>query len=264
MSDRLPVFAEVLRRDRRSVVLWGAGLAAISAMYLSFYPSMGGDTMTDLIAELPDPMVAALGYDQIGTAAGWLSGTVYGLIGPMLLLVFAITAGARLIAGVEQDGTLELEITSPFSRTRILCERLLALVASLLGLVLVVTATSYVLITVLDMNVGLANLLAGSGGLFMLVSGLGIAAFALGAATGSQAVARGGGGALAVLSFAVDAVAAATTTEWMSALTPFAWYLGGDPLINGFDWAGLSKLAALTLVAAGAALVGFRRRDLRV
>ena len=39
-------------------------------------------------------------------------------------------------------------------------------------------------------------------------------------------------------------------------------YAGGDPLRNGFDWAGTLLLAAATAVLAGAAIPLFDRRDL--
>jgi ABC-2 type transport system permease protein len=110
----LPVLRGVLDNQRRTLVLWGIAVAAICAMYAAFYPAMGGgEEMEALLAAMPQALVEAMGYDQIGTAPGYLTSTVYGLLAPILLLVFAIGTGARLIAGQEEDGTLELELASP-------------------------------------------------------------------------------------------------------------------------------------------------------
>lgn len=264
MTDVAPVFVNVIGQLRRPLLLWAVALSAVSVMYLSFYPSMGGGAMDDLVADLPEDLVTALGYDVIGTAGGWVTGTVYGLLGPILLLVFAIGTGARLLAGEEEAGTLELEITAPISRRRILTERLLALVFGTCFLVAVVTAVCWLLILALDMDVPFDRLLAGSAGLVLLTLGFGTIAFSVGAATGKRAVAMGAAAALAVLAFVFDALGPAVDQQWMSEVSPFYWYLGQDPLLDGFDWFGLAKLAVIFVVASAVAVVTFPGRDLRV
>lgn len=264
MLDNVPILADVLARQRRSLLAWGAALAAISTMYLSFYPSMGGDAMDDLVADLPEEMVTALGYDQIGTAGGWVTSTVYGLLGPALLLIFAIGAGARLLAGEEESGTLELELTAPVSRLRILAERLSALITFVVILVAVVTVVSWILITALDMDVPRDRLAAGSAGLLLLVAAFGSISFAVGAATGRRALALGTAATLAVAAFMFDALGPVVEIQWMSEVSPFHWYLGQDPLINGFDWSGLAKLAIVTVLAWLVAVATYPRRDLQV
>jgi ABC-2 type transport system permease protein len=263
--EAMPVAREVLRRSRRSLLLWGLALGAVSAMYIGFYPSMGGSqAMEDVIATLPEGLVTALGYDRIGTAGGWLTSTVYGLLAPILLLVFGIGSGARTIAGEEEDGTLELELTSPVGRRRIVSERLAALWVSIAFLVAVVAAVSYGLVLVLGMDVGVGEVLAGSTGLLLLVLGFATVALAVGAATGRRAVALGVASGLAVVAFILDALGPAVGAEWMTTVSPFSWYLGEDPLTNGFDWAGLALLGVVPVVAAVAALAAFDRRDVMV
>jgi ABC-2 type transport system permease protein len=264
MSEHLPILTAVLADRWRPLLAWALGLGAISAMYLGFYPSMGGGAMDDLVADLPEDMVTALGYETIGTAGGWVTSTVYGLVGPALLLVFAIGAGARLLAGEEEAGTIELELAAPVSRSRVLAERLAALVAQVTMLVGVLAVVSWSLITALDMDVGLDRLLAGTVGLWLLVVAFGSLAFAVGAATGRRPLALGVGAALAVAAFMFDALGPVVELGWMSAVSPFHWYLGRDPLLDGFDPVGLAKLAAVAVAAGAFALVAYPRRDLRV
>ena len=264
MPDQLPIYAAVLGRQRRSLLVWGLALAAITAMYLSFYPSMGGDAMDDLVADLPEEMVTALGYDKIGTAGGWVTSTVYGLLGPALLLIFAIGTGARLLAGEEEAGTIELELTAPVSRLRVLGERLAALITFVVVLVAVVTVVSWILILALDMDVAQDRLLAGSAGLLLLVVAFGSMSFAVGAATGRRGLALGTAATLAVAAFMFDALGPVVEIRWMSEVSPFYWYLGRDPLIDGFDWLGLAKLAVATVVSCVAAVGAYPRRDLQV
>ncbi len=264
MRDAVPVFTEVVRQHRRSFLVWSLALAGVSAMYLSFYPSLGGDALDDLVADLPEELVSVLGYDRIGTAGGWVTSTVYGLLGPTLLLVFAITVGARLIAGEEEAGTIELEASTPLSRARLLSERAAALTVLVVGLVSVVTVVCWVFITALNMDVAFNHLLAGSAGLLLFGLGFGLTAFGVGAATGNKSIAVGVATGLAVLAFILDALGPVVDVQLMSEISPFYWYLGQDPLIEGFDWFGLAKLATIPPLAVAGGLTMFRSRDLQL
>lgn len=261
-ADTLPVLSGVVGRQRRSLALWSLAVAAVSAMYVSFYPSIGGAEMESLIEDLPEGLVTALGYDRIGTPGGYLTSTVYGLLGPVLLLVFAIATGARLIAGDEEDGTLEL--TAPVSRRELYAQRLLALVVDVLLLVAVLTLVTWTIVAALDIEVSFMNILAGSTGLLLLVLGLGTLAFSVGAVTGRRTVAVGVAAGAAVLAFILNAIGPTIDAGWMTAVSPFSWFLGNEPLTNGFDLSGLALLAAVPIVAAVVGVLAFARRDLMV
>ncbi|QUR68039.1 ABC transporter permease subunit [Mycobacterium spongiae] len=263
-TETTPVLTGVLREQRRQVVLWCVALAVLSAMYISFYPSMSGSGVDALIENMPEQLTTALGYDRLGTAAGWLTSTVYGLVGPVLLLVFAIAAGSRLIAGAEESGVLELEATSAVTRREIFVQRLLALWLTTLLLVVVIMLVSYGLVLALAMNVSLGNIVAASIGLFLLVTGMGTVALAVGAVTGRRAVALGVAAALAVLAYVFDALGPVVGAGWMTAISPFSWYLDSEPLANGFDLPGLVLLALIPIVSTAIGLRRFERRDLMV
>lgn len=263
-ADTTPVLTGVLRDQRRSLLLWSAALTAVAGLYISVYPAIGGDEMAAMVETIPDGMATAFGYDDIGTAGGYLSSTVYGLLGPVLLLVFAIATGTRLIAGQEEDGTLELEFAAPVSRGRLVAERLAALWLNVLVLVAVLTAVTLLLVAAFGLDVAVPNVLAGSTGLLLLVLGFGTIGFAVGAATGRRAIGLGVAAGLAVLAFMFDAIGPTIGAGWMTAVSPFSWFLEDRPLLTGFDAQGLALLAVVPAVAAVGALVGFTRRDLMV
>lgn len=262
-ADALPVTAGVLHDQRRSLAVWSLAIAAVSTMYIAFWPSMESGDIQSLVDSLPEGMVTAMGYDRIGTAAGYLTSTVYGLLGPALLLVFAIGTGARLLAGNEEDGTLELEFVAPVSRRQVYLQRLAALALDLVVLVLVLCVVTLALVAALGMDVTTEGVLAGSTGLLLLVLALGAVAFAVGAATGRRAHGLAVAAAVAVGGFVLDAIGPTVGWAWMTAVSPFSWLLLPDPLATGFDL-GFVRLALLAVVAAGLGLVAFERRDLMV
>lgn len=260
-----PIARAVLHGQRRGLAGWSIAMAAVSVMYTSFYPSMGaGDEIQALLDSMPEGLVQALGYDQIGSAAGYLQSAVYGLLVPVLLLVFAIGTGARLIAGQEEDGTLELELTAPVARRRLFTERLAAVWLDVVLLVTVLTAATWLVMIPLGMDVAVTGLLAAALGLALLGLGFATVAMALGAATGRRSIALGVTAAVAATAFMLNAIGPAADIAWMSAVSPFGWYLGGDPLIEGFDVGGLVRLAIVPVVAAGAGWWAIDRRDLMV
>jgi ABC-2 type transport system permease protein len=262
--ETMPVAAGVIRNSRRSLTLWGVALAAIAAMYVSVYPAIGGADLQSLIEGLPEGMVEAMGYDQIGTPAGYISSTVYGLLAPILLSVFAIGAGARLIGGEEELGALELEFAAPVARSQIYVERMLALWANITILVVVVTVATGTLAFALDLELSITNLVAASVGLWLLILGFGTVALAAGAITGRKTIGLAAGAGLAVVSFMLDAIGPTIDVEWMTTVSPFSWYLGDQPLQNGFDVQGLVLLVLVPVIAGVVGLRLFDRRDLMV
>lgn len=264
-ADTMPVLSGVLHDQRRSLLLWGVAAAAVTAVYVGFYPSMGDAAdLQPFIENMPEGLVQALGYDQIASPAGYLRSTVYGLLGPVLLLVFAIGSGARLLAGQEEDGTLELELTAPVARRRVLAGRLLALWLDVVLLAAVVTVTTLALVAALQMEVGAVEILAAGTHLLLLVIGFGTVALAVGAVTGRRVHALAVAAALAVVAFVFDAIGPLVGADWMTAVSPFSWYLDPNPLAEGFHAGHIAMLAAVPIAAAAVAFPAFDRRDLMV
>jgi ABC-2 type transport system permease protein len=264
-GTRLPVARWVLRDQRRSLTLWAVSLAAITAMYLAFYPSMATDEMVAVMDGLPEALMSGMGWDRIATGAGYLESTIYGLLAPALLLVFGIAAGARLLAGHEEDGSLELEGTAPVSRRQVLLERFGALAFALFALCTALAVATLLLVPPFDMEVTPGNILAATLGLWLFVLAMATVAFAVGAATGRRTLALGAGAGLAVFAYVSDTIAEMMAGgDWLSTISPFGWYLGGDPLTQGVDPAGYALLAVLVLVALVAGLLRYERRDLGV
>jgi ABC-2 type transport system permease protein len=258
-------FAPSLRRvwldHRRGLLVWSVALAAITVFYLAFWPMMGEEMMAALEG-MPEGLMAAMGYDRIGSAAGYLEAVVYGLLGPVLLLVYGIGLGGRLIAGQEEDGTLELELAAPVSRIRVYAERLAA--AWLLLVTLVAAATLAVLVSgpLFDLGVPAGHVFAASGGLLLLVGGFTTLSFALGAARGRRGVAVGTAAAIAAVAYVFRGIANAAGIDVLGAVSPMAWMLDPEPLVRGADVVSLVKLAAISVVAAPLGAWAFARRDL--
>ena len=106
------VFTKTLWDQRRGLVAWVIGVALATTLYASFYPTMRNP-------EMEAAMMDAFGFEDLVSPAGYLAGTVFGIIGPVLMIIFATSAGARAVAGEEESGRLDLLLAYPVSRTRV-------------------------------------------------------------------------------------------------------------------------------------------------
>jgi ABC-2 type transport system permease protein len=254
----------VLVDQRGSLAVWAVAIAAVSAMYTAFYPTIGAGAMEDMLDTMPAELTSAMGFDAIATASGYVTSTVYSLVGIVLLLVYGIAQGAKLIAGQEEAGVLELELTAPVTRAGTYAERLAALWLGLLALVAALSLTLMVLSAAIELDISNTNILS-TGALMWLTGGLfSTLALATGATTGRKAIGLGVGAAAAVVLYVSNALGPLADLSWMTAISPFDWYLGADPLAGGMDWAGAALLLGSSAMIAAGGLIGFRRRNLMV
>lgn len=259
---RTPVFLRVLRTRRKALAIWAAALGGVCSIYTSLYPMMEKMDVEAMLAAMPPAMVEALGYDDMGSAAGYIGSATWGLVALALLLVFAIGNGARLLAGHEEDGGLELELTAPVSRRAIYAQRLAALWVQSTALVLVVFAVTLFFNTVQGLEIPLGDLGAATLQLALVVGFFGSTAFGAGAATGRRGVALAVGAGLAVASWMANAIGPTVDLDWLSRVSPIGWYMDDNPLTRGFHPLDAGLLAVSSVIVIAIGWVRFVRRDL--
>lgn len=252
-----------LRDLRRSIVGWSVAVAGVATLYTVFYPTIGASKFEVMLDAMPQ-FAEVMGLDAIVSAGGYIGTTVYQLLGCILTLVCALALGARLVAGQEEAGVLELDFAAPVSRARVYGERLAVLWLTVLVLVASISATVLLLDALLGLDLDRGNVGAVGLGLLAFVGALGTVAFAVGAATGRRAWAIGISATIAVVAYVLSYLAPLVDQPWMDTVSPFSWYAGEDPLLTGVDWPGLGLLAGLAVVAGLAGLVPYGRRDLHV
>lgn len=263
----LKIMGHTLRVDRRGLLAWTTGLVLTILLYLVFYPSIAdnAEAFRKAIETLPATLRAFAGGQSDPVApAGYLQGKYFGMLAVILLFSFAIGRGARAIAGEEEEGTLELVLAAPVSRSRVLVERALALLVELVVISLASWLTLVVLGPVFRVNVPVSQITAAVVSLALGSYVFGSLALAAGAASGRRAVAIGVGAAAASAAYLFTTLAPLTPVLTdRRALSPAWQSFGTRPVETGFHVADLAILAAeaIVLLLAGALL--FARRDVR-
>ncbi|MGB7449439.1 MAG: ABC transporter permease subunit [Ornithinimicrobium sp.] len=249
-------------RDRVVGVLIGA---VSIGLLLWFTLAVYADLDLSFYYELPPALLDSVGISaEAGGIAGIAYGSMYNLMGAMTLGGLAIAIGAGLLAGEEQSGTLSLLLGNPRSRTRVVSAKITALVI-LVGLgaslmyaagriapLLTGTDISGLHVAALMVHLGFASLFWG------------MLALALGAWTGQPTTSAGAAAAFMVASWLATSILPMLDAgrAW-ARLFPWYYFSSSAPEVNGVYPAHLAVLGTLVLAAAGLAVVGVNRRDLR-
>jgi ABC-2 type transport system permease protein len=185
---------------------------------------------------------------------------------PLLFVVYAIGLGARATGGTEEDGTLELLLAHPVTRTRVTLERYLANTALLLALAVVFAVgltVSALPVGALD-GVSPAGLTGATTGAFALALLHGSIAYTVGTATGRRTPAIAAATSVSVAGYLVEGLLAVShSVRPLRYASPWHWYLGRNMLTSGIapDAIAFPLVVSLALLAAATRL--FARRDLR-
>ncbi len=223
------------------------------------------DDFIEIFGTFPDALLAMIGGVDMGTPAGFLTGEVFSLVGPIAIIVLCASIGSRALAGEEQERTMDLLLSNPVSRSHVVVEKVQAMVgyAVLFGLVTFLATWIGVWLGGLD-DVGVSGIASVS--LLLTLFGLvyGGVALLMGAATGKRGLATMTTTGIALVTwFMFSFFPLSETFEPLANLSPFHWYLGNDPLLNDMDWTGAGLLAGTFAVLVVASIPLFQNRDLR-
>ena len=264
---RAEVLVEALRERRRTLAWWSLGVIALVAINVAFYPSIRGDTaLNDYVKNLPDSVRGLFvgGELDITSPAGYLNSQIYAVMAPIVLLIFAIGAGAGAVAGEEERGTLDFLLANPLRRRDYVVQRFLALTALVAALAGVLLATVWLTSLLVDLEIGLDRLAAASLSVGLLALFFGTVALATGSLRSGRAEAIAVAAGVGIASWLLDGLGQAVDVlEPWRPLSPYYQLIGKNPLREGALWSGSGIVAAATVLLVAVAAVGLERRDLR-
>lgn len=259
------VLTKTLRDQARGLLGWSISLALLVAMYVAIWPTVRDQpSMSDFLEQMPEAfrsLFASSGADM-STPTGYVQVELLSFMAPIAVLIYAVGSGAGAIGGEEERHTLDLLLSNPVSRGRVVLDKFLAmtagtfLLAAVMGLALVAEGR------LVDLDLGVGMVAATMLHLALLGAVFGSLALALSASTGRTGISRGVPAVVAVAAYVVNGLA--PLVDWLERiqkLSPFYQYIGHDPLRQGLDGGSLAVSAGTALVLLALAVLGFRRRD---
>ncbi|NNF55091.1 MAG: ABC transporter permease subunit [Acidimicrobiales bacterium] len=267
--ETAPSFELVQRflADRRKGLSgWAVGLTAYTVLIVSFFPMIRDSaSMAQAIEEYPDAMKEFLGGEasfNMSSGPGFLNAELYSVMLPILLSVFAIGFGASMGAD-QRSGLMDLLLSHPISRGRIVAEKAIAMVVGVTGLATVVFATVIAAGAFIDLGISVSNLVAATVGVVLLVTLHGLIAMAVGAATGRRSAAIGTATTLLAAGYIFSGLGG--LVDWLEpvrSVSPYYRAIGTSPMLNGWAFGSLVYLLALGGALVFATKMLFERRDI--
>ncbi len=256
------VFAKTVRDWLVWTIIAVIAMWLIAAMYIAIMASSGDAYMT-LLSDMPDAIANIYGSND-GTPAGLAMSGVYNLIGPLVLLTYAIGLGSSAAVGEEEARSLPILLASPLRRRTVLLAK--AAVAGIGTITIVVLTWLGVVGTaaLVGMDLSEQDVLGASIQLLGMVLLFGALALGLSAWRGSSALGVGVAAGLAVLSYFVTTLLPVIKElADVAKLTPWYLFSGADSLTKGVDVVLLGVAVALAAGLLGLGLYTLERRDLK-
>jgi ABC-2 type transport system permease protein len=254
------LWTKTLREFRVPILGWGLGLG------LSLYANhvAARDAIAAGIAGLAERFRFMAEPVAVDTVPGFVTFRLLSLVLPVLLSVWAILVGARLVRGEEERGSLDVLLSTPRSRVRLLAEKLAALVAALLLVALLLSLGVLAGQAGADQPLAYGRTLGATVNASLVALVFGVAGLLLSQLLPRRAAA-GWAAALLALAFLADATGRTVAEAgWLRQLSPLHYYTANKPLIPGYpaDPGAAAVLVGLCLLLAAASLLLFARRDL--
>ena len=243
------VFLKSLRDERWPMVWWSAGLGLFAAMMIAFFPSIrGNDDFNVMLESYPENLK-----------------TLFGFMAPLLFVIHGVVLGSGAIAGEEGRGSLEILLSEPIARGKLVVQKAAAMIANAISLGLVLWIVLVIGTIIIDIDLRVLHLAAITFSTVLLGVTFGALAFAAGCFTGSRGTSVAIVAAVAVGTYLLNA--ASGIVSYMEAakwLSPFFYYNAANPLANGLNPAHAAALLATIAILLVAGYFGFARRDLRL
>ena len=265
---RADVFVRDVNDHRRGLIAWMLGGVALALMYLLFYPTIksSGAGIQQLLDSMPpafrDAFLGA-GVDYT-SPNGYLGAELFSFLAPALMLVMGILAGTRALASEEANGTVDLLLATPVTRTRVVLEKAVAAMLPLFGVAAVLWVAVATIGPSQGLTVNLGSLAVALVAVTLLGVGFGMVGFAVASGTGSSALGGGIAAGLAVLLYLINLFGSlvAGLTGFAHAVSPFHWDGGAGVLADGVEPLNLVLLIVCPVVLTVVSVVVYNRRDL--
>jgi ABC-2 type transport system permease protein len=255
------LIADQLRRRIRSIGIWGAALGGLGALYVALYPSMSR-LLEQYVEEAPEQMQQYMGGLQGPISIEqWLGMELVNVLIPVALPFMVMVMGARAIAGSEERKTLDLLLSNPLPRQRVIAGTVGTMGLSLAGVLAITWVLTYIAVPVAGVDLSPDRLAAALAALWPLCLFFGTLALLISALVRRGFLAIAIAGVILVAMYVLDSLAQVSKSmEPLRVLSLF--YHLGRPLEGDFPWTAVLLMLAGVCIFVGGAMAAFARRDI--
>ena len=264
------IFIEQLKRIWKHIIYWGLGMGLLSWLVMMIIPS--ADVLqeyAELIESMPPFLMQAFGandMEALATPEGFIGLEIFSFV-ILLLAAYAVSAGLNIIANDENEGAMDVLLTLPVPRWRVILERF----AAYSIIVMIVALNTYLGLLIgnsmVELEVNMQIMAAAS--VNMIPVTLAVMAFTVFVAGMSprRGVVLATSTLFVVLSYFVYTIGNAVNTtaaNVASSFSVFQYYNHEAVVMEGMQWGNMLILLLVMAVLVAISLVTFQRRDVGV
>jgi ABC-type transport system involved in multi-copper enzyme maturation permease subunit len=254
-----------LRRNRGQIFGWSLGLVMYSALMSSMYSDIALIDFDAFLGYYPEDMLAFFGdsFAAISSPHGYLDLYFFGYM-TIIVGIFSVGAGAKLIVKDEEDGLLDLILTYPKSRSAVFWGRVFGYILTVMSILVVAWLSWAIPSGSSGLNLTAGELLTPFWGLLGQLLLFGSFAFLLSMLLPAARIASMIAGGLLVGNYLLIGLANINQDlKNIVGFTPLHFYQGGYAIL-GIDWDNLLIVFGGALLFFLLAWWRFLLRDLRV
>lgn len=254
-----------LRQGRTAFLIWTAAIGFLLSVCIFLFPEMKGqmDSVNDVFASMGS-FTAAFGMDRLnfGTLTGFYAvecGNVLGLGGAF----YAALCAVGILGKEEKERTADFLLTHPVSRTRIITEKLIAVLIQITAMNIIIYALSVGSIAAVGEEIPWKEISLLHIAYYLLQLELAGICFGISAFLRRGSVGIGLG--IAAVMYFLNLIAnISETAEFLKYITPFGYCEGADIVSSGnLDGAKLAVGAVIGISGIVIAYLKYTKKDIR-
>lgn len=256
---------ELIRR-RMALLWWIIGVTALVALTVLSYAAVKDQAaqLDKAFGSLSSGASSFVGTNDLFSPKGFLNSNLYYIVLPILYIILILNLSSSLLGKEENETTLELLLSRPVSRGKVLAAKAAAGLLALLIVGTAATVATIICADIIGLHVGTWGIVLANIGTMLFAGTFGAISYAMFAA--SQLTRRFATLAAILLSFGSYIITSlAGLVHWLDGPSKFLpyHYFGSGKLLDGSMPLGLSVyIVGIFVLAAFASYLGFRRRDI--
>lgn len=255
------IFGKTLYEKRWGMLWWSLAMFATTLLIVLMFPIFQ-DSFGKSLQDVPESLRSILGdasdYQRL---EGFLELQVF-LQMIFLTIIYGIILFTGLLAGEENDGTLQTLLSQPVSRTKVYFHKLLAANLILWVVSFAMFLAVWLGAVLINESVDVWRLLQGTFALWLVSAVLSIFGYMLGAVTGRRGLAGALAGIFAFASYLVSSlVATVDALKPVNYVSPFKYFNNPRVMEQGLQMENVMYLVIGCVVPIIIGWIVFMKRD---
>jgi ABC-2 type transport system permease protein len=263
------IFVEQIRRSWRAMLYWGAGIGFLFFYVMAVIQDVEIINQYQRLMEtMPPALLSVFGMTEVSLLATPDGFVAFGITyGALCLAVYAVLSGLSISANDEDEGILDVVLSLPVSRRRVLVERFLAFTVMAIGITLI----SYVGILLGRMAVppevsfDLGRLLIGTLNMIPITIAIMAITMMFASLIAQKRMVSAIAGLFVIASyfiFTLGNAVSSTFTDVLIRLSVFTYFDGEQTVATGIRMDDAAILLGVAIAALIGSIMAFERRDI--